>query len=92
VIASGAAATTGSASRCSCATCAIPAFALPTDAEPPASLLNIVGRQLRIEPDIWPQYAQRPETRREHLLELQAWLKLTPFTVADYRHFVLPAR
>ena len=41
-----------------------PGFALPTDAEPPASLLNIVGRQLRIEPDIWPQYAQRPETRR----------------------------
>jgi hypothetical protein len=39
---------------------------------------------LRIEPDIWPQYAQRPETRREHLFELQAWLKLTPFAVADY--------
>lgn len=65
-----------------------PGFALPTDAEPPASLLNIVDRQLRIEPDIWPQYAQRPETRREHLLELQVWLKLTPFAVADYRHFV----
>ena len=65
-----------------------PGFALPTDAEPPASLLKIVGRQLRIEPDIWSQYAQRPETRREHLLELQAWLKLTPFAVADYRHFV----
>lgn len=65
-----------------------PGFALPTDAEPPASLLNMVGRQLRIEPDIWPQYAQRPETRREHLLELQAWLKLTPFVVSDYRHFV----
>ena len=65
-----------------------PGFALPTDAEPPASLLNIVGRQLRIAPDIWPQYAQRPETRREHLLELQAWLKLTPFAAADYRRFV----
>ena len=65
-----------------------PGFALPTDAEPPAFLLNIVGRQLRIEPDVWPQYAQRPETRREHLLELQAWLKLTPFAVADYRRFV----
>jgi len=65
-----------------------PGFALPTDAEPPAFLLNIVSRQLRIEPDVWPQYAQRPETRREHLLELQAWLKLTPFAVADYRRFV----
>ena len=49
-----------------------PGFALPSEAEPPASLLNIVGSQLYIEPDIWPQYAQRPETRREHLLELQA--------------------
>ncbi len=65
-----------------------PGFALPTDAGHPSPLLDIVGRQLRIEPDIWPQYAQRPETRREHLLELQAWLKLTPFTVTDYRHFV----
>ena len=51
-----------------------PGFALPSEAGPPASLLNIIGSQLYIEPDIWPQYAQRPETRREHLLELQAWL------------------
>lgn len=64
-----------------------PGFALPINAEPPTSLLNIVGSQLRIDPDVWPKYAQRQETRREHLLELQAWLKLTPFTVADYRHF-----
>ena len=65
-----------------------PGFALPSEAEPPASLLNIVGSQLYIEPDIWPQYAQRPETRREHLLELQTWLNLTPFAAADYRHLV----
>ncbi len=65
-----------------------PGFALPTDAEPPAPLLAIVGRQLRVEPDIWPQYAQRPETRREHLAELQAWLSLSPFAIADYRRFV----
>ena len=65
-----------------------PGFALPTDAEPPASLLAIVGKQLRIEPDIWPQYAQRPETRREHLAELQTWLKLSLFSLADYRRCV----
>ena len=29
-----------------------PGFALPTDAEPPASLLNIVGRQLRIDAEL----------------------------------------
>ena len=34
------------------------------------------------------KYAQRPETRREHLLELQAWLNLAPFAAADYRRFV----
>ena len=65
-----------------------PGCALPTDAEPPAPLLAIVGRQLHIEPNVWPQYAQRPETRREHLAELQAWLSLTPFAIGDYRRFV----
>lgn len=65
-----------------------PGFALPPDAELPASLLSTVGRQLRIEPAVWPNYAQRSETRREHLAELQAWLNLTPLLAADYRRFV----
>jgi len=65
-----------------------PGCALPTDAEPPAPLLAIVGRQLHIAPNVWSQYAQRPETRREHLAELQAWLSLTPFAIGDYRRFV----
>lgn len=65
-----------------------PGFALPTDAEPPPELLALVGRQLHIEPDVWPQYAQRAQTRREHLAELQAWLNLTLFSAADYRRFI----
>ena len=65
-----------------------PGCALPTDAEPPAPLLAFVGRQMHIEPNVWPLYAQRPETRREHLAELQAWLSLTPFSSGDYRLFV----
>jgi TnpA family transposase len=65
-----------------------PGFALPTDAKPHEPLLAIVGRQLRIETDIWPQYAQRPETRREHLAELQAWLNLSSFAISDFRLFV----
>ena len=44
-----------------------PGFALPTQGEPPAPLLAFIGRQLHIESDSWPQYAKRPETRREHL-------------------------
>ncbi|MBP3973289.1 DUF4158 domain-containing protein [Pseudoxanthomonas spadix] len=43
---------------------------------------------MRIEPAVWPQYAQRPETRREHLAELQTWLNLKPFSAADYRRVV----
>jgi TnpA family transposase len=65
-----------------------PGFGLPTDAEPPMPLLSIVGRQLHIDPNIWPQYAQRSETRREHLAELQSWLGLTPFSISDYRRVV----
>jgi hypothetical protein len=48
----------------------------------------LVGWQLGIDPSVWPKYAQRAETRREHLMELQAWLKLRPFNITDYRHFV----
>jgi len=56
--------------------------------EPPEALLAVVGRQLGISPDVWPQYAQRPETRREHLLELQAWMGLTAFSTSHYRRAV----
>ena len=65
-----------------------PGLALPPDAQPPTPLLVLVGRQLGIDPDLWAQYAQRPETRREHLAELQAWLGLSLFTMADYRRLV----
>jgi TnpA family transposase len=65
-----------------------PGFALPPDSQPPAAVLALAGRQLGIDPRRWEQYAQRPETRREHLGQLLAWLNLTPFTVADYRRAV----
>ena len=55
-----------------------PGCVLPTDAEPPAPLLAMIGRQMHIDPNVWPQYAQRPETRREHLAELQAWRNSRP--------------
>jgi TnpA family transposase len=65
-----------------------PGFALPTDAEPPPALLALVARQLHVDPTVWPQYAQRAETRREHLAELQAWLNLAPFSRSDYHRLV----
>ena len=66
-----------------------PGCALPTHAEPPAALLSFVAKQLQLEPRLWEQYAQRLETRREHLAELQSWLGLTPFGKA---HFVESVR
>jgi TnpA family transposase len=65
-----------------------PGCALPTDGQPPEALLSFVSRQLRLNPELWPQYAQRAETRREHLLELQVWLGLEPFGAEHYRQLV----
>lgn len=65
-----------------------PGIALPVDAEPPPALLLLAARQLRTDPKLWPEYARRHETRREHLAELQAWLKMTPFGVADFQRCV----
>lgn len=65
-----------------------PGCALPTDTQPPAALLSVVAHQLHLDPNLWAQYAQRAETRREHLLELQTWLGLTAFSKAHFRQFV----
>ena len=66
-----------------------PGSALSPDAQAPEALLAFVARQLRVDRDLWSHYAQRAETRREHLLELQTWLALTPFGAAHFRHFVV---
>ena len=66
-----------------------PGQGLLPDAVVPVSLLQWIGRQLRIDPACWPQYAEREETRREHLLELRAYLGMEPFGLAHYRQGVL---
>jgi TnpA family transposase len=43
---------------------------------------------LNIDPVVWTQYAQREPTRREHLLELRAYLGAVPFGLAHYRKAV----
>ena len=65
-----------------------PGSALPTESTPPLALLSFVAHQLRLDPALWAHYAQRAETRREHLGELHAWLGLTPFGVRHFRHGV----
>ncbi len=65
-----------------------PGCVMPTDVRPPEPVLLMTAKQLGLDPVLWPQYAQRPETRREHLLELQAYLGLTTFAASHVRHFV----
>lgn len=65
-----------------------PGIALPTDADPPTALLDLISQQLHVEKDFWVQYAKRSETRREHLAELQEWLNLKFLTKADYGYFI----
>lgn len=62
-----------------------PGTPLAPDATPPEPLLAWVARQLQVDAGLWPRYAHRPETRREHLQELYAWLGLSPFGLRHAR-------
>ncbi|MFW9620770.1 MAG: Tn3 family transposase, partial [Macromonas sp.] len=57
----------------------------------PVVLLEWVGQQLQLDTACWPQYAEREETRREHLLELRPYLGLEPLSLMDYRQAVQAA-
>ena len=65
-----------------------PGQVLAIDASPPAPLLQWLGGYLGIDPASWQEYAAREETRREHLLELRAYLGLTPFGLKQFRQTV----
>ena len=65
-----------------------PGHGLPPDATVPVPMLQWIGRQLRLDAACWPQYAEREETRREHLLELRAYLGMTSFGLAHFRKMV----
>lgn len=58
------------------------------DATVPMPLLQWIGQQLQLDPVCWPQYAEREETRREHLLELRAYLGMEPFGQMHHRQAV----
>ena len=62
-----------------------PGVTLAVDEEPFAPLLRLVATQLKVPPEAWADYGQRAETRREHLLELQALFDFKPFTTRHYR-------
>ncbi|MEQ2017917.1 Tn3 family transposase [Photorhabdus bodei] len=61
-----------------------PGIVLTADAEPDATLLRMVADQLKLPGDIWNNYGQRAETRREHLLELQSAYGFQSFTTLNH--------
>ena len=62
-----------------------PGIALQADETPPQELINFLALQLNIHSSAWDEYAQRDETRREHLLELQNHYGILSFTLGQYR-------
>ena len=62
-----------------------PGRALLPDETPPAELLAFLARQLGVPATAWASYADRDETRREHLAELQLHYGLESFRMGHYR-------
>jgi TnpA family transposase len=53
--------------------------------QPPEALCAFVAEQLRLDAAHFGDYAERDQTRREHVLEIQAALGFRPLTRAMYR-------
>jgi Domain of unknown function (DUF4158) len=47
-------------------------------------LINFLALQLHVPSSAWNEYAQRDETRREHLVELQTRYGFRSFTLGQY--------
>ena len=48
-------------------------------------MIAFVARQFDVPPSAFANYAQRDQTRREHAVELQKYLRLRSFGLADWR-------
>lgn len=62
-----------------------PGVILGADEQPFAPLLSLVAMQLKVSPESWDEYGRRDQTRREHLVELQAVFGFQSFTMRHYR-------
>jgi Domain of unknown function (DUF4158) len=62
-----------------------PGVILGAEERPFSPLLRLVAAQLKASPDSWAEYAQRDQTGREHLVELQALFGFRPFTMQHHR-------
>ncbi len=62
-----------------------PGRVLEHDETPPEELLGFIAEQLAIAPKVFQRYAQRDETRREHISALQSYLGVRSFQASDLR-------
>lgn len=62
-----------------------PGIIIEVNKLPDPLLLNFVARQLSIPIEVWNKYGKRPETRRDHILELQSLYGYKLFTKTDYK-------
>jgi TnpA family transposase len=62
-----------------------PGRILAKDEKPHDPVLNLIAEQLQIPTAAWELYADRDETRREHLAELLSLLDIKQFSTRHYR-------
>jgi uncharacterized protein DUF4158 len=62
-----------------------PGRMLSADEAPFPPLLKFVAAQIKEPVECWADYAQRAETRREHMLELQSVFGFQSFAARHYR-------
>ncbi|MGC1686444.1 MAG: DUF4158 domain-containing protein, partial [Candidatus Acidiferrales bacterium] len=53
--------------------------------QPPEGMITFVADQLAVPSAVFADYAHRDQTRREHAIELQRYLCLRSFGLADWR-------
>lgn len=66
-----------------------PGYALSPDLQVPDPIIQWIAQQVQVDPRVWPIYAQRDNTRLEHLQELRSYLALSTFGYPEYRSLVL---
>ena len=62
-----------------------PGGVLDPSESPPAPMVAFVAQQIGVDSALFADYAQRDQTRREHAVELQRYLGLRRFGLADWR-------
>ncbi len=57
-----------------------PGFVPDKNNIPHCGVVSRIASRLKLQPDLWHEYAAREQTRWEHLAELYRYLKLSPFS------------